>query len=438
MKTIKLPYTSDIDLLEISKQYSNVVRYAYNRFLEDKSEKDIRLLSKSLGSVNLLNAHIIQCAILDAKALNNKFQNKKVIFGGKINFINKLKNKITKDEFDIKRLSPVNIQGEKLNRGNRLFKLDIVDNNQIIFKLNKNTHITLKLPKLRNNIKKELFKVQQLNEVKQKEIGYTYTIRFDLKYLYISFEEFKQPETKLNKHRYLGIDMNPDTIGISILDSGNIIYTQEFSLTPIFNKIFDSNLDSSSDKMKYYQNKLKFETFEISKSIANLAKHYNCSTVYIEDLKFKQKLSKEQKHNNVGNRKNKNLWKRELFVSNLTKRLNIYNIKLFTVNPAYSSFIGNLQYDYTDAVNASIEIARRGYEYRILGNKNGFYPAFDVKHRWKEMATSFSDWKKFYLEIVKNSKLKYRVSLEDCKKSYRVFKQNSNVKSMILNYAFYG
>jgi predicted transposase len=435
MITIKLPYTSDTNLLEISKQYSIVVRYAYNRFIENKSEKDIRLLCKSLNNINKLNSWFVQCAILDAKVIQKRFQNKKVIFGGKLNFINKLKNKITKEEFSNKRLSPVNIQGEETKKGNRSFKLDIIENNQIIFKLNKNEHITLKLPKLRNNIKNDLFKLQQLNEVKSKEIGYTYTIRFDLNNIYISFEEFKQSEIKLNKNRYIGIDMNPDTIGISIHDSGEIIHTQEFSLKPIFNKIINSKLSSDSDKMKYYQNKLKFETFEISKSISNLAKYYNCQTVCIEELNFKQKV--DNKYNNVGNRKNKNLWKRELFVSNLVKRLNIYNIDVHKVLPVYSSFVGNMQHDYTDAVNASIEIARRGYEYKILGNKNKFYPNFLVKHQWKEMITNFKDWKEFYLEI-KNLKLKYRVSLEDCKKSYRVFQQNSTVKSMTLNYIFYG
>ena len=434
MITIKLPYTTNVDLTEISKQYSNVVRFSYNRFLDGNTEKEIRLLTKSLNNINLLNSWLIQCAILDAKGLHKKFQNKKIIFGGKFNFVSRLTNKITKDEFNTKRLSPVNIQGEATKQGNRSFKLDIIENNQIIFKLNKNNHIKLKLPKLRKNFKKELYNLQLLNEIKQGETGYTYTIRFDLNNLYISFEEFKQPKTKLNKNRVLGIDMNPDTIGISILDSENIIYTQEFNVKPVFNKILSENLSSDSQKMKYYQNKLKFETFEISKSIANLAKYYNYSLVCIENLQFKQKV--DNKYNVIGNRKNKNLWKRELFVNNLIKRLNIYNIKIHKVLPVYSSFVGNMQHDYTDAINASIEIARRGYEYKILGNKNKFYPNFLVKHQWKEMATNFKNWKEFYLEI-KNSKLKYRVSLDECVYSYKVFQQNSTVKSMILNYVFY-
>ncbi len=431
MKTIKLPYKTTEDLISVLKQYSNVVRYSYNRFLENKSEKDIRELSKSMNSIDLLNSWLIQCGIKDGKAIQTRFKNEKVIFGGKYNLINKLKNKITKDDYSLKRLSPINIQGEELKQGNRSFKLDIIENNQIIFKLSKNKHIELKLPNLRNNIKKELFKLQQFNEVKQNQKGYTYSIRFDLNNIYISFEELKEEPIKLNENRYLGIDLNPDSIGVSVLENEKVIYTQEFSLKPMFNKILNEKLSSNSNRMKYFQNKLKFETYEISKSISLIAKQFNCKSVFIEDLHFKG--SSDIK---ISNRKNKNLWKRELFINNLAKRLNILNIKLYSVNPVYSSFIGNLMYGYTDAINASIEIARRGFEYRIKKNKTGFYPTFDVKQQWKQMATSFSDWKKFFIEV-KNLKLKYRVSLNEVNYKFNVFQQNSTSKSMVLNYAFY-
>jgi len=431
LKTIKLPYKTTEDLTSILKQYSNIVRYSYNRFLEGKTEKDIRELSKSMNSIDLLNSWLIQCGIKDGKAIQTRFKNEKVIFGGKYNLTNRLKNKITTEEYQLKRLCPINIQGEELKQGNRSFKLDVIENNQIIFKLSRDKYIELKLPNLRNNIKKELFKLQQLNEVKQNQKGYTYSIRFDLTNIYISFEEFKEELIKLNENRYLGIDLNPDTIGISVLENENIIHTQEFSLKPIFNKIISEKLSSKSDRMKYFQNKLKFETFEISKFVSLIAKQFNCKTVFIEDLHFKGSSTIK-----ISNRKNKNLWKRELFTQNLTKRLNTLGIKLHSVNPAYSSFIGNLMYDYTDAVNASIEIARRGYEYRIKKNKTGFYPVLLVKHQWKEMATKYTDWKKFFIEI-KNLKLKYRVSLDECLHKFNVFQQNSSHKSMVLNYVFY-
>jgi predicted transposase len=432
MKTIKLPYKANEDLTFILKQYSSVVRYSYNRFLDGKTEKEIRELSKSLNHIDLLNSWLVQCGIKDGKAIQKRFKNEKVIFGGKYNLINRHKNKITKEECRLKRLSPVSIQGEELKQGNRSFKLDMIENNQIIFKLNKSKHITLELPNLRNNIKKELFKLQQINEVKQNQKGYTYSIRFDLKYIYISFEEFKNEEIKtLNENRCLGIDLNPDTIGISVLESDEVIYTQEFSLKLIFNKILSAKLSSKSNRMKYFQNKLKFETFEISKFISKIAKEYKCKSVFNEDFHFKSSSTIK-----ISNRKNKNLWKRDLFINNLTKRLNIEGIKLYSVNPAYSSFIGNLMYDYTDAVNASIEISRRGFEYKIKKNKMGFYPKLLVKHQWKEMATKYTDWKKFFIEV-KNLKLKYRVSLDECLHKSKVFQQNSSRKSMVLNYVFY-
>ena len=83
-----------------------------------------------------------------------------------------------------------------------------------------------------------------------------------------------------------------------------------------------------------------------------------------------------------------------------------------------------------------IEIARRGFEYRIKKSKTEFYPKFIVKQQWKQMATKHENWKKFYLEI-KNLKLKYRVSLDEVNHKFKVFQQNSTSKSMILNYTFY-
>ena len=431
MKTIKLPYHSDFDFSSLIKQYSSVVRWSYNCFLENKKEKDIRQDSKYLNNIDLLNSWLIQCAILDGKAIKRRFKDNKVIFGGKSNFIKRLKNKITKDKFNELRLNPLTVQGEELQKGNRLFSLDVIENNQIIFKLTRSNHIKLKLPNLRNNIKKELFNLELLNNIKSKQKGYTFSIKLDSKYIYISFQEFKEELASLVKTRYIGIDMNPDNIGISVMDNGKVIHAQEFNLKLIFDKILNNKLSSDSHQMKYLQNKLKFEIIEISKSISEIAKKYKCKNVFVEDLKFKGKSEIK-----ISNRKNKNLWKREIFVNNLTKRLNIFGINIYHVNPAYSSFIGNMQYDYSDSVNASIEIGRRGFEYFVNKSKDKFYPVLSAKHQWKEMAADFMEWKKFF-NAIKNLKLKYRVSLDECQHSFNVFQQNSTMKSMVLNYVFY-
>jgi len=83
MKTIKLPYKSSKDLMPIIKQYSSIVRYSYNLFIEGDEEKEVRYLTKSLSNIDLLNSWSIQCAIKDAKAIHTRFKGEKVIFGGK-------------------------------------------------------------------------------------------------------------------------------------------------------------------------------------------------------------------------------------------------------------------------------------------------------------------------------------------------------------------
>ena len=438
MKTIKIPYTTDENSLKeihsLMKQFSSVVRYSYNRYFDGMTDiKKIKSLVNSLNNIDDLNSKQIEYAILEGKDVHTRFQNQKVIFGGKNNFYERCKGNITKDEFKIKKLSHITCQGVTLERGNSFFNLDIIDNNQIIFKVNRDLHIPLYLPCLRKNIKKELFKLQELNNVKTKEKGYKFSVKLNLKYIYISFEEFKNEEKKSlpSKERYLGIDMNPNNIGVSIMEDGELIHCQEFSLKELTDKFISLKLSSDSKKAKYFQNKIKHEVIEISKKISLLAKYYNCKAVFIEDLSFKQKDAGKGKNYN---RKNNNLWKRNLFVENLSKRLFIEDIKLYRINPAYSSIIGNLQYSFTDAVNASIEIVRRGIECIIKRNKGNFYPDLLIKDQWKETFINCKDWKEVFLKI-KNSKLKYRVSIEECLHSYKVFQLNSR-KSKVLNWVY--
>ncbi len=443
MITIKIPYTANEKfqekLKELRREYSFIVRYAFNRYQEKMKQIDIRHSLKELKGIENANSWLQQCAIMEANQLHSRFKEKKIVFGGKKNFILRMKGKMTKEELKEKRLLPLNIQGEANYHGNRMCDLHLLNDNMIEFKVNRKEHYFLKLPNLRNNYKKVLEKLETINENE----GYTYSVRLTEKEIFISFEEFKDEENlDLKNERYIGIDLNPDNIGVSILEDGRVIHTQEYSLQSIFDKILDSNLSSDSSKMKYFQHKLQFETIQISKSISILAKHFQCKNVFIEDLKFEMKLSSDQKYNHLGNRKNRNLWKRELFVQNLKKRLSIFQINLHSVNPAYSSFIGNLQYDFTDSINASVEIARRGYEWKVRKNKNGFYPVFSLKssiqHQWKEMGIEWiEDWKKLFV-LIKNLKFKYRVSLEDAIKLHQmsVFRLNHNRKSYIDLYSF--
>jgi hypothetical protein len=80
-----------------------------------------------------------------------------------------------------------------------------------------------------------------------------------------------------------------------------------------------------------------------------------------------------------------------------------------------------------------LEIGRRGYNVIIKKNKM-FYPKLTVKtikDQWKKYLTEeVKCWKDLHL-LIKNSKMKYRVSLDDLiEKSYRVLSLKTE-KSLI-------
>jgi IS605 OrfB family transposase len=408
MITIKLPYKTDklneIKLLQ--KQYSNIVRYAYNRFKEGKSQKDIYLLCKLLNNINL-NSWLIQCAITESDLIYKNNGIEKVIFGSKKQFYRRIKGLISNEELKDYKLLPLYIIGQKSRKGNRLFSLNIINNNEIIFNLNKNNHIKLELPKLRNNYKKLLYKLEQLNNIKNGVNGLTYSIRLSQKYIHISFEE-KTNTIKLQNNRYIGLDLNPNEIGLSIKEDDKILEVRRYIL----------NIKENNHQ------KIEYEMYQISKKISQIFKSYNCKFIFIEELTVKIENHNQGK---LYNKKVNNQWIRNKFINNLEKRINIIGGKLFKINPAYSSFIGNMIYNFDDSINASLEIARRGYEVIIIKNKK-FYPDFSLsslKDRWKEYFNDgIESWKEFYL-IIKNLKLKYRVSLKN--KVFSHLSQKSNV-----------
>ena len=368
MQVLKIKYQTDDQSLNIIRdyirQYSSVQHFVYNRIQEGKSQKDIKQQIKTLNNINLLDSWFIQCSFYDIPKVN------KVIFGGKKNYFQRLKNNISKEEFKSKRLSPIYSIGEVINKsvkGNRKFYIE-QDLENIIFKPNKLTKINLQLIGL-NKRKQILSKLYEKQERKEIKIAY----KLDLEYIYIIFDEtdIYNYETKFIKNRVLALDLNPNYIGWSIVDwksesEFDVIKTGVYSIKKLNDKDFNlknKGYSSESSERKYISDKRNFETLQIVKNIINKAIYYKCQLISIEDLSIKSS-DKE-----LGKRFNKlvnNSWCRNSFVNNLSKRCNIFNIKLLKVKPEYSSFIGNFLYhslNLPDMVLASIEIGRRGYEF---------------------------------------------------------------------------
>ena len=134
--TYKIKYSRNDSLLDILNQYNCVLKFTYNRLLENPklTTKELTALQKTLNNCDLIGSHLRNSAIYDAKSLVEK-STEPIIFGGKKLFKQRCQHKISKEDFTLKRLRPLNCIGEACKGANRHFK--IINNSTIQVNLNK-------------------------------------------------------------------------------------------------------------------------------------------------------------------------------------------------------------------------------------------------------------------------------------------------------------
>ena len=434
--TIKLDYRSlDSErILECIKNYNSLFRstYSFYQQVPDLKQSETTRLQSKLNNI-FLDKWFFNSAVFDVKSFKNKKKkDEKVIFGGKKNFFDRLKGKISKEEYQLKRLLPLYSVGEALARGNRKFQIE--DENTIIFKVSRKEHITLNLIGVSKKYRDYLNQLITLQI--NKSIPITY--KLDTKSVYISFDLNKlKHNLKIQdkiKDRIFGVDLNPNYIGYSVIDwksdgSYKIIKAGSISLKTLND--YDNSLkglgySSQSKERKYITNKRNHEVIQIAHRLSRLANHYGCEVFSLEDLNIKQgDIGKGTKLNKLCN----NQWNRNLLVSQIKKMNCLYKIKTLEVQPQYSSFIGNLVYrvhQLPDYVLSSIEIGRRGYEFYhqyilkdkkmekniIFGNYEKDLNLYSLSLEEIGVRESFNSFLEMY-SFVKNSKVRYRVSLDE-------------------------
>lgn len=409
MKTVRLTISNKIDVLDDMRLFSSIVRVAFNRYQDGMDEKEVRAYCNSMFNHN---SWFIQSAVKEAAALYKLNGEKRILFGGKNNLHQYLIGLIDKATFKYRRMFPIGIQGEKLHKGNRLFVFDL-DNQRLTYKPSKDRHVEIQFLPMKKKIANELAKVQEL--ASQNKI--TVSVKMSDKYVWLTYDEsliYDAKFKKLQARRVLGIDMNPNYIGLSIIefdrnDDFKVLHKQVFDLSKL---TISSGKTSTDSKSKYITNKLKHETISIAHEISKLVDVWKCKTLAIEDLSIKPKDQKKGKHlNKLCNNK----WERRLFVNKLKMLASLHKFGLVEVNPAYSSIVGNFAYgseNTPDMVAASIEIARRAYK---KFEKGWFYPSFHVEtpnEQWKQTLDGVTTWKKLFYKI-KETGLKYRFLLSN-------------------------
>lgn len=281
-----------------------------------------------------------------------------------------------KEQWKENRLRNFYSVGNSRDKGNVFFDFDF-NNNKIIFKPNVRTKINIQLKPTKSQ-KKELEQLQSLIDLKEIPV----TVRLSSDKINISYsserlnnfdfkdseykkeiknikskEEKKQIWVKYKKEQnerkmfgkisdvYCGIDLNPEYIGMSIRNKSKILFTKCYDLKEILKKTKDNNTTT-----------IKYNLAHIYKDIFSICSHFKVSHFVTEELEFKHDENNSRKMN----RKTKNLWCREFQTELVQKYIERLGIVHLEINPAYSSFVGNMIYDCFDPVAASLEIVRRG------------------------------------------------------------------------------
>ena len=187
-------------------------RFAFNRFKDGLKNLEVYA---SLNEKFAMNSHLVNSIMRNAATLASLNKDKKVHFGKFLKFQRGL---VLKNEFKDSRNIGILSEGEALKKGNRLFEID-VENKKFIYKRNRKEHFDLFIVENLNDKRKAILQKLQLM-MSEKKIPVTFRLKKDKVYLAYDEKvvEKEKQFKKLFQNRILGIDLNPNYFGISILE----------------------------------------------------------------------------------------------------------------------------------------------------------------------------------------------------------------------------
>ena len=391
MTTLKIKIETDSNFTPLLREGNKIVRIAFNLFKKREIiiNQAIKIIKEEYKiDYDLVDASMIEMFVNDAYGLFKSYKETsrdKIIFGSLKEWKRYHKELISKEEFNkIKNSKPLLFIGRSSDvKGNRKFELF---KNGIIFKPNRHNHHILKL-KTTNSRLKMLQRLQIISETTKTPITY----RLNQDYVWITFDEsiLKEKDHEFIENRIGSLDLNPNYIAFTIQDF------EDNTPTQIYKTVFDlTELNKTFDK-----NKKDYEIIHISKTISELARHYKCEIIGLEQLTM---TSKDHKKGKRLNRLINNSWNRNCFINNLKKRLNILGIKNQEIICAYSSTVGCLDNpNETDSIAAALEIGRRTYVFlnKFINKNKQFsdvgimFPVMDrrlIKERWNSILSDYN------------------------------------------------
>ena len=320
------------------------------------------------------------------------------VFGSKKEMVRRSKSLISREEWKSIRQTNIRSIGdkEKLRKGNR--KVDFLYD-QVILKITKNNHIIYDIHRLNGSHGKIYDAI--LDSIDSGTCP-PVTVEFVNDQIHLTVDADKldivSRKYKPIKGRYAGIDNNPNYIGITYYDENNNLLDK---------RLYDLSHLTGKD---INPNKLNYERTQILHQIGKIASNYKIEYIFIEDLKSLQK-----KNHNKG--KNYNRLVNNQFLHSNTKHILSKYTKVVELNASYTSTIGNIMHpDESDPIAASMEIARRGIESRVVKGSDMFYPSMPsmeyLSNLWKkEIDTNIlGSWKELH-DLIKQRNFGIRVPI---------------------------
>jgi IS605 OrfB family transposase len=347
--TIKRPHGLDLnseenkELYNFMREGNNVKRCALNYFKKHPEAKvsNCEQYIKTLNNIKRVNASWIKSIVNSIKNIDKVEAN---LFGSRF-LLEKLakkdyKNEVEKGSIKAKYIFGRNTQmlmmrGSKSDPNtNRCGKVEIKNDVLYLdFYINKNNkyHFIIK-----NLERQQLKDLSILYELILKKEAY-FNIAINKSDIFIQYDNscLIDKRTDLIANRVLSMDLNPHEIGLVIMDGSKLIEEKVYKIKDLI-----ENHDANKT-----DNELQF----LSKTIVNLALHYKCSVIVLENLKMSN-----------SNVKIINEWNIRDTMVNIEKWCDYYGIKYKEVPPYYTSFMGIINSPTKlDCIGAAIEIGLR-------------------------------------------------------------------------------
>lgn len=394
MQTIRIPYATDEagrDLIaSLRRVQSAAVRSAYAN-AEGNTEKDLRQLVKARFGTRILDSWALHCATRIGRSQRQQVPDGTLVFGSKANLERRCKGLIDRNEWRRLRLPPFTSYGDRQKaRGNQ--NVHLLSDRTLVLKIGRRSNgrsgaVTLDAARLHlttmtGNAGEVMRQLAQIcaEPLEQNRINVSYAI--DERFVSITFDPEDLPDhperrtpVQPRKGRALGIDLNPNWIGMAVID--NTTDPSVLSET----ELLDHQLVELGLPAGATAEQMRETLARVCDRAVRMARHQHCGVIALESGLGKLRSGGKNRSLN----RLLNYWARTLFVAMLRRKAKLAGIGVVEVWGGYSSTIGNLAFEAPDACAAAAEIARRGLA-RSCGIKE-LLPAFEIEvgpGRWKD------------------------------------------------------